>query len=657
MPLFNPDILLHQAAGKAVIDTDKARGGLRSAIDDWTDLFGTYLDPGGNTKYVFNDEHTGASPGWLKEYSTMFYVADGRALVQDDSAAANFIRLNVSTGVYDTGGTKFVVDSGTAEPEYWVLTDITEVGGSGSGTDKLPKFTISGSAGSYTAVPAGYQKLNVVTQAASTVDGFTAVVVEAEDNTTLSIDNGGTLKIAGANAVSTSIVNFGGNQSLVITVPTAAVTDGSSDYVTGDHVYDFVTSNYAGDITSVTAGNGLTGGGTSGAVSLNVVGGDGITAGADEIEVAVDNVTIALSASDGSGVVQVKDFGIDTAQLAADAVIGAKIADDTIDSEHYIAGSIDEEHLNITNTAVNGYILSSNGSDAFTWVQNTASANDVEITLAGGTGIAFSSTFTTNQSQAESIDVTLAQELQDIAGLSGTGLLTYDGTNVSLDGATYLTSSDISSFITNIGVTEGTDGTTYKVLLTGAAAGGNFTGTFIDTNDLKFTPATASERGKLETGDLLVKGNLTVLGAGTDINLQRENLIVRDPNIVLGAIADSGGSITGTATGDVGITAYIDGTDDPILQYNKTNDYWEINNQDHASAPTLKIAQKFTATITAASSNVITHNLNTRDVIVQARDTNDEVVYIKYDCTSDQQTTVFFGTGTVDETIDIVIIG
>ena len=44
-------------------------------------------------------------------------------------------------------------------------------------------------------------------------------------------------------------------------------------------------STTTGDITSVTAGTGLTGGGTSGATTLNVIGGDGITAAADEITV------------------------------------------------------------------------------------------------------------------------------------------------------------------------------------------------------------------------------------------------------------------------------------------------------------------------------------------------------------------------------------
>lgn len=37
--------------------------------------------------------------------------------------------------------------------------------------------------------------------------------------------------------------------------------------------------------------------------------------------------------------------GVDTAQLAADAVTGAKIEDDAIDSEHIAAGAVDNEHL------------------------------------------------------------------------------------------------------------------------------------------------------------------------------------------------------------------------------------------------------------------------------------------------------------------------
>jgi len=74
---------------------------------------------------------------------------------------------------------------------------------------------------------------------------------------------------------------------------------------------DFNTSLVSGDISSVVAGAGLTGGATSGAATLDVV---------------ADEVTIEVTADE----IHVKDGGIDTTQLAADAVTTAKITDGAV---------------------------------------------------------------------------------------------------------------------------------------------------------------------------------------------------------------------------------------------------------------------------------------------------------------------------------------
>ena len=47
-----------------------------------------------------------------------------------------------------------------------------------------------------------------------------------------------------------------------------------------------------GDITGVTAGTGLTGGGASGTVTLNVIGGDGITANSDDVAITAAQTTV-----------------------------------------------------------------------------------------------------------------------------------------------------------------------------------------------------------------------------------------------------------------------------------------------------------------------------------------------------------------------------
>jgi len=73
-----------------------------------------------------------------------------------------------------------------------------------------------------------------------------------------------------------------------------------------------------------------------------------LTDGSGNIDTVTDTRPLTAALFEGydcSITATVTDGAITTAKLGADAVTGAKIADNAIDSEHYVDGSIDREHL------------------------------------------------------------------------------------------------------------------------------------------------------------------------------------------------------------------------------------------------------------------------------------------------------------------------
>ncbi len=122
-------------------------------------------------------------------------------------------------------------------------------------------------------------------------------------------------------------------------------SDGTLNYnpSTGTLTSTVFAGNLSGTVTtgtqgSITAAANLV---TVGTIGTGVWQGTAIASG----YIAADAITGAKIADDALDSEHYTDGSIDTAHLAADAVTGAKIADDAIDSEHYTDGSIDTAHI------------------------------------------------------------------------------------------------------------------------------------------------------------------------------------------------------------------------------------------------------------------------------------------------------------------------
>ncbi len=133
----------------------------------------------------------------------------------------------------------------------------------------------------------------------------------------------------------------------------------------------------ASTITAVVAGSALTGGGTEGSVTLNV---------------AVDDVGIEIN----TDALRLKDLGVTSAKLGADAVADAsKIADDAVSLEHLDAGItpgflvIDAGLFTTIGGDANESITSANclGTDTvLVWVQKAGAVPRTVDTITPGAG-------------------------------------------------------------------------------------------------------------------------------------------------------------------------------------------------------------------------------------------------------------------------------
>ena len=252
--------------GNIIPDTNVAYN-LGSASARWNDLYlsgntiflgaGNVHTDGTNLKFngsnVFVSGTGGFDTGDLTEGTNLYFTP---ARVRSNiSATTGSVGYNSSTGVFSIPSTSDHITEGT----NLYFTNARAVAAlSGADTDDLS-------------------------------EGTNQYYTTARANAAI-LDYDGDISPANANITGTLIASG-------LTYPTS---DGSTNQVlttdgSGALSFTDVTA-IGGTITGVTAGSGLTGGGVSGTVTLNAVGGYGITANANDIEVANADIRGLFSA-------------------------------------------------------------------------------------------------------------------------------------------------------------------------------------------------------------------------------------------------------------------------------------------------------------------------------------------------------------------------
>ena len=321
----------------------------------------------------------------------------------------------------------------------------------------------------------------------------------------------------------------------------------------------FSFTNDAGDIEGVTAGDGLSGGGTSGTVSLAL---DLSELTAAAVDVANDSIAI-IDANDSNGskkesIADLASAMAGTGITATNGVLSATVGDITgVTAGAGMTGG--GSSGDVTVNAIGGYGITVNADDIET--NNSEIQALITVTDAGGDGSLAKSGGTITYTGPSAAEVR--------AHFSG-------GTGIDISsGAISTTDSEIvhdslSGFVSNEHIDHS------GVTLTagdGLSGGGDITASrsfAVDSSVVRTTGDVTIAGAKTFSADLVVQGNLTVSGNTTTLNT--ETLTVEDNIIVL----NSGTS--GAPSENAGIQVDRGSSSDVYINWDESNDKWQFTN-------------------------------------------------------------------------------